>query len=231
MKWDEFKNTVEALSLQIQVDTESSVDYAIAAYNGIHKYVCVIAKTEPRNTEQIDFEDNWLDTVNSKITTEINVNGLNFDGDELKVKAQVQSTTPTINNPELEYSFTKVDLPKWNEQFYTVTEISGTGCIHAFHLSFNSDRVIVRLEIDGQEIFDVDCEELEDYTISNNNGNGGGNFGSCMWMHWVKHGDHFVFSPKLPFKYNTSFKIMTKANSNSSSRDLEAYQLNYEGVS
>lgn len=131
---------------------------------------------------------------------------------------------PSINKAKLEYGFDTVDLPRYNESFYEVSQNAGEGLLHAFELSFNSDRVIVKVEIDGQELFEVDCDELNNFDSFDY----AHNTDPFIWFKWYSSGNHFVFKPQIPLKFNTSYSIKIKANSNSNSRDLKGFLVSYE---
>ena len=60
-------------------------------------------------------------------------------------------------------SFSKIDLNRSTESFTEVYSHQGTGHIKGFKVKFNSDRVLVRLEVDGEEIFSIDMQQWEDY--------------------------------------------------------------------
>lgn len=118
-------------------------------------------------------------------------------------------------------------MPEYTEDFYTVTTIGGPLKLYGFHLDFNSDRVIVRVERDGVLFFEVDCQDLEDRTPVETDDM---QMTTGMWLSWLRSGDHFVFKPDYPIYFSSSLSIKVKANSNNDDRELDGWQVNYEEV-
>jgi hypothetical protein len=79
MTWNEFKALSTSLKLSIQLDKETEIKYLLSIYNGPRKIEYSILKTEPKNESQIDFEDNFLSTVNGLLSSkDIQTDGLQF---------------------------------------------------------------------------------------------------------------------------------------------------------
>jgi len=79
MVWSEFKALAEKLKLYIQLEKSYDHKYIIAIYNGPRVIQCVINKTEPRNEEQIDFENNYLPSINGPISNkDLETGGLQY---------------------------------------------------------------------------------------------------------------------------------------------------------
>lgn len=120
---------------------------------------------------------------------------------------------------EIEKSFTKIDLS--NSSSYTeIYSYSGKGRLESFWVRFNSDNVFVRLEIDGSQVFEIDCDDLENnapafdedgYEMFHS-------FGSINW-----HRGRNILKFEKPLTFGTEIKIEAKANSSSTSRDMIGY--------
>jgi len=151
-------------------------------------------------------------------------------GDRLKTTAIVTgviAARDVISSPQIEYGFTKVDLPSYGQSFYTVSTVNDSGALHGFALRFNSDGVIIRLEIDGSEVFEIEAKELKDHFKVGNKDDRLPVFNS-MWLIWNEQPKVFLFNPSSPISFNSSFTVKVKGNSGSTDRDLRAYQITYE---
>lgn len=126
------------------------------------------------------------------------------------MQAEVTSTvSPALTTSgKVEHSYTGVDL----NQVWAYTDLytySGEADLHGFTLKFNSDKVWVHLEIDGETILEEDCEELTDFEASPS---------------WIEFNDKvFKFRPPYPYRISSSIKIQAKANSSSNGRDCDAW--------
>lgn len=84
MNWLDFINIVTNLSLSIQLEKETEKKYILFTQNGPRRIECVILKTDPKSDDQVDFETNYLSTVNG------NMNILSVD-----VKKEVKTSAFT----------------------------------------------------------------------------------------------------------------------------------------
>lgn len=114
----------------------------------------------------------------------------------------------------LEQYVTPIALNHVNQAFTDIFSETGGGFVLGFSVTFNSRRVRVRLEVDGEEAFDVDVEEMdlggsEEYEFAN-------------IIKYNTHGYKLSFGPPLGISYGTSFKIQAKANTTSTMRESTA---------
>ena len=140
------------------------------------------------------------------------------------LSAEVTSTVSATlsQDAKIESSYTKVDLPSSSSSYLDIYTYSGSADLFSFTLKFNSDRVLARLEIDGEEIFAEDCDVLESL-VTGDDDEGGSAGGPLCWLAWDKAKNVLRFCPPLPYKVSTSLKIQAKANSSSSARDCEKH--------
>ena len=89
-------------------------------------------------------------------------------------------------------------------------------------MDFTSDRVDVKLTIDGQDVFDIDLDDLEDGQTSGSS-SAAQNTGGAGIM-YVKTGSRFCFNPPCGLTY-TSLTISAKGESNN--RKLSSYLIHY----
>lgn len=122
----------------------------------------------------------------------------------------------------VELSNTEVSLPRSTEFFEGLYTYTGTGALSGFTMKFDSDSVIVRLELDSEVIFEIDCSILEDL-LPNGNGDEGAGNGKFSWLDWNKSKNILRFYPRYDLAFFSEVKIMAKANSNTNKRDMEAY--------
>jgi len=64
-EWEQFSSNVFNRNLSIQIEIENENGYNLFAVDGQILFTSYIYKTEPRNADQIDFEDNFLERVNA----------------------------------------------------------------------------------------------------------------------------------------------------------------------
>lgn len=69
MIWQDFKKVVETSNLSIQLKRNSNKKYVLFTYNGPRMISCVILKSDPKNEDQIDFENNFLEYVDGDLNT------------------------------------------------------------------------------------------------------------------------------------------------------------------
>lgn len=68
VEWTEFKAMVDSKSLRIQEKSKTN-SYVLLAFDDAFKVQCVIHKTDPANSEQEDYEENYQANVNLPISS------------------------------------------------------------------------------------------------------------------------------------------------------------------
>jgi hypothetical protein len=210
-KWQDFKTVLDQYSIKpYYIDYTSH--YYLSAENGSISFDLVLFKSTPANSDQTDFETNYLPDSNPDPKVRVTI------VDPITVGA----TTLNPNYTSIDSSFTKIDLNRYYQSYNTIYDYSGTGKLYGFSMDFNSDNILIKLTIDGNSIFDIDLECIEDMT-----GNGDDEGGSCFcnlgWINWNADRNIIKFKPPYPISYSSNIKIEAKANSNTSSRDMTAY--------
>lgn len=102
------------------------------------------------------------------------------------------------------------------EELYSTT---GTGFISSFELSFNTPDILLRFEVDSQEVFNIDAESFYQNLRE---------FDGVTREIFVTNQDFFVFQPKFPLYYKEGFKIEAKSNDNGTWKDFEFGYVMYE---
>jgi hypothetical protein len=88
--WESFKEVLSAKKLWLQyVDTGKS--YSIFAVDEVLVYVYTVAKLDPRDDEQADFEDNYKAEANRPLTTSLTATQSKFIGKKVHLNAEDES--------------------------------------------------------------------------------------------------------------------------------------------
>lgn len=114
------------------------------------------------------------------------------------------------------------DINNVNQSFSSLYSYSGSGKFVGFSARFNDEDVIVKATIDGETLFEIDCDIMEilfDNTTASQNAYAG----AVMW-HDARN--LFTFNPNFPIKFDTSVTIEAKANNTSNSRSIEQLLVN-----
>lgn len=181
----------------------------------------IISKRDDGLSDILDVSEsiNYIKNIFPSELKILGSNGLSpsVTNGKLDVNSQINIIPPELNNQyQVIISSIKVDLPKESESFASIYSYSGTGLIHSFVARFNSDEVICELVIDGVTIVSIDCDDLEDISVSDNSMN----FGS---LSWEKSRNVLMFKPKSSMRFNSTIEIKAKANSSSKNKDLTKY--------
>lgn len=133
----------------------------------------------------------------------------------------VETVPPTYlpNQIQIDHSSTKVDLPRSSESYASIYTYSGSGQLSSFTMDFNSDNVLIKLTVDSNVIFEIDCDFLDDISNSDDDASSNG----LGWLGFDASENRILFRPTYPIKFTTEVKIEAKANSSSSGRDMTGY--------
>ena len=125
------------------------------------------------------------------------------------------STVQRITSPyKLDYKNTKIDLNRDSGAFKDVYNFQGFGLLYSMAVEFNSDKILLEIEIDGAKILEIDCSEIARSGQDFKSG-----FSDPIVFESSK--DILRFNPTYPIMFRESLIVRAKANSNSSSRDFE----------
>ena len=89
------------------------------------------------------------------------------------------------------------------------------GYLHGFALRFNDEKIILRLEVDGNEVFEIDIKELKELTKKPEE-----DF-PIPFINYSEKRDAVMLDLRHPVLFKESVKIQAKANDNNSGRKLE----------
>jgi len=223
--WATIKQFAQDKNVSIQY-VDFGNEYELVAVDGAFIITSVLDKEPTDTTELDDFETNFKPAGNAKIdlntytSNELNVttvaDGLIAD-DQLPVTV-VSANCPTLTGSKwrTEQSNTEVNISTGS---YTVLKSLTDGVLHSIVLDFSTDKMDVKFVVDGQEIFDIDLDDLEDNQGGSSNGAAGS--GGIMF---VKTGSKFCFSPPCGLKYSN---LTISAKSNQNNKKLSGYLIHY----
>jgi len=140
-----------------------------------------------------------------------------------KVTIESASSLPTTsieNTFTVEANFSNQSLNPQTGNFTEIYNYTGAGKFYGAVIKYNSDNIFQKIEIDGTDILDIDCDDL-DRIFSGNAGKIAAS--ARLPLSFDSNKNVLVFNPPAPIPYSTSIKLLSKANSNSSSRDVEGY--------
>lgn len=133
------------------------------------------------------------------------------------------STVQRITTPYIIYSdFNSVDLPRSSESLQELVNINEFGILYSAALRFNNRSIIIRCEIDGELVFELDVENIYNMLSQNDTPTN-----TSMVFGFEDSKDLFTFKPSSPLMFRNSLKFYAKANSNSSSRDFLGTVIEY----
>jgi len=118
-----------------------------------------------------------------------------------------------VGKYKIERTDTKIDLPKSTENFVEIMRIDNLGNFYSMLLEFNNTKVIVKVIVDDNTIFELDLDKIK------NKGSSGMKYDHFpVFVEDAK--DAFKFKPSFPLLFRKNIVVVAKANSNSLSRDF-----------
>lgn len=140
VKWAGLKNIINN-NYSFNYFIDGSNNYEIIVSVGSQVYKARIALTEPKNIDQIDFEDNYKDNADAPI------NAPYVDA----------SLVRTIQN------FTPTQMPRSNQPYLDFFSLNGKGALSSFILKLGNEKVTIKLSMDGITVFETSVEDLDDF--------------------------------------------------------------------
>lgn len=99
-----------------------------------------------------------------------------------------------------------------NESYHTLYNYNGVGYLSCFELAFGSPDVLIRFEVDGEEIFEIDGELFYDNLRE---------FDGISRELLMTNQNFFIFKPKASVAFKENFKIQIKSNDTSNWKDFD----------
>ena len=101
--------------------------------------------------------------------------------------------------------------------FSTIYTLSAPAVCSGFMLKANTADFTIKLEVDGDVLFEIDTDWLQTFANWNNSGN------PPVWISFNSSANVFYFVPALPLKVSTNITISAK--SNQGNRRIEGYYI------
>lgn len=120
------------------------------------------------------------------------------------------------------FDYETIELPRSNEPEHEIYSFTGRGDFISALFKFNSDRVFFRVEIDGREVANVNVQLLKTflgYKDKNLKAESAINYNEGKKLVEVSLG--------IPVEFSKSIKFFARANSNTSSRDIQGHQITH----
>ena len=238
--WTNFKQYVIDRNLSIQYINDDSDIYELCAIDGGFVVLCIIKKDNPRNNDQIDFEDNYQSNCNkpnNRITGGTNRTLIGNTGDRLKVDANIYSVS-TGALSQYPNKLRHLDINVANGGIARGTSITDTTWVDTYsytgsgslmsiflNLEFNSDWLI-RLLIDGEDVFGSNGILSNDFlstSIYNVSGTDDDALINALGFYFKSNGNFVWVSPlNTPTRYNSSIVIKLKRASGQPAKKFQA---------
>lgn len=161
---------------------------------------------------------NYLTDVNEALTwlrsgnTEVTI------ADETPVSVSISNNYPTCAGSLWRTELETSDISLSTSSYTTLKTLSN-GVLQSLVIDFSSDRVDVKINIDGTDIFNLDLDDLEDMQVGSSS-NAAGTSGVVA----VKTGSKFSFTPPCGLTYTT---LTISAQSESNNKKMSSLLINY----
>lgn len=98
--------------------------------------------------------------------------------------------------------------------YYTIYTVNGVATVSGFSVEFDDKKVWIKLEIDGTEIFDINCEKLKDISNWDNSPQ------PQTYVSWNDGLKVFYFTPNFPIKSETNITISARSKTGQNKKYL-----------
>lgn len=189
--------------------------YVLILVEGSFQLKAKIKKTSPANSNQTDFENNYKSSANQPLSDRRleSQSGqiIGSVGDRIKVDAAMSGGGNPADSPgcatissklRIEHDSSDINV---TDSYVTLYNYSGSGKFFGTVLDFNSNKVKVRLTVDGEQIFDLKFQDIEDIARFGANKNGDDR-DMCGFFR-VGQADRLEFCPPCAIKYDSSVLI------------------------
>jgi len=165
LTWTEFKNLC-IISKQLSYQyIEAFHGYKIFASEGGILWECTIVKEDPRNADQIDFEDNYKDNANQTIQSEVvvtNTVNTQVQGGNLDVNIVSGTATAEFVRYLPRFYLSSDDIPLSKTEETELVNLTFDGQLDYILINFSRDDVELFIYVDGSLIFNEVLQKLDD---------------------------------------------------------------------
>lgn len=149
-------------------------------------------------------------------------------GDKLKVTGELVSGDitivggcPTIAGTKWRSEMDTTDINLSTTSFTTLKTLS-SGILESLAIEFSTDKLDLKINIDGTDIFTINLDDLEELQVGNSSAAPSGGIMS------VKTGSKFSFTPRCGLTYNT---LTISAQAEQSNKKMENLLIHYVDMS
>lgn len=229
LSWSIFKQRVIINKVLYYQYLEDDNSYGIWADEENITYYCTIDKTNPKSSDQIDWEDNYKSGANPRVYPRVAIGTQTKEVTTSNFGA-TESLDVTIHGNTL------VDLPRFTPKFYASTNeiilsdtqdtqivsLSYNGQLDYFSLLFDRDDLELILIVDTVEILRISLDDLQD-TVKFNLLN------TEFPITLSANGKQVLFSYSTPVDIQQSFEIKAKSTVASTTKLLSVL-VGYRGI-
>ena len=214
VSWSALKDRQTRLSLPFDWVEESDY-YIVKIFTLNDDFETILGKGDDSDSDTTDFETNYKNSPQT----------IGSAGDRLKVTADISAITtsgfpcPTISGDKWRTEVSTTDIGLSTGSYTTLKSLSN-GVLQSFILDFSTDRVDVKVTIDGQDIFNLDLDDLED-SQTGSSSNGANGVGGITY---VKTGSKFCFNPPCGLTYSN---LTISAQAEQNNKKLSGYLIHY----
>ena len=222
--WTDFKVIVDTFSEPVTYIEFSDRYIVLFTYDAVKYYVVVIKDS---GAAVVDFEANYKPAGNVPTkgpTTQLSNVGV--VGDRLKVDAElsvndvtISGGCPTITGDKWRTELDTSDI-SLSDSSYTTLKTLSTGILESIVIHFSTDRVDVKINVDGTDIFDMNLDDLEDIQVGGSSSSGSGGGTSTGGIMAIKTGSKFCFTPPCGLTYTTLTVSAKAEQSNKKMKNL-----------
>lgn len=114
-------------------------------------------------------------------------------------------------------NFASTQMPRSNQPYLDFFSINGKGALSSFVLKLGSEKVTIKLSMDGATIFETNVEDLDDFDDTGI---------QTSWLSWNGEDKRIVFKPSSLIRFISSIQISIKSNENKD-KNFNGYIVDY----
>jgi len=122
---------------------------------------------------------------------------------------------------KIKTDFNEVALNRMNDGFSEILRLDKFGILHSAQFKFNNRNILIEMYVDNQLVAEFDINDIDfisDFDHKN---------GTDVSLSFNDQKDVLMFTPRFPIMFQENFYLRAKASSNSISRKLQGYLIEY----
>jgi hypothetical protein len=214
LSYNEFKQLIIDNDIPF-FETSTGSNYQLLSIVSGAVFRTSIAKTNPANNDQDDYETYYQNDASSSLD-------INRYTTDKRLKVDVKGDTINLTalsaiSKYLKGDFNETDI-SLTSNYQTIYTYSGQGKLFSFINDYNSDRVKVKLTIDDQVVFELTLQEVD--SLQSYSGGGCDDNGQTHLNYFLSRtsGNKLRFHPPNPVEFKSLVKIEAKKTSGSNKK-------------